>query len=78
MSDQEPTIDLTDVPRVATWLVQKLCIADQLESIEGDLLELYERRGRRLGLAKARRAFWRDGGRQGRRVAPRDPRAGAP
>jgi hypothetical protein len=60
MSDHEPTVDLTGAPRVATWLVQKLCIVDQLESIEGDLLELYERRSRRLGLTEARRAFWCD------------------
>jgi hypothetical protein len=47
-------------PRVATWLVRKLCIRERLEDIEGDLLELHDRRVHHLGAAHARARYVRD------------------
>jgi len=47
-------------PRVATWLVRKLCVQERLEDIEGDLLELHDRRVRQVGDAHARAHYVRD------------------
>jgi hypothetical protein len=47
-------------PRVATWLVRKLCVQERLEDIEGDLLELHDRRMHNSGDAHARAHYVRD------------------
>jgi hypothetical protein len=50
----------SDPPRLATWLVRRCCVEGQLEELEGDLLELYERRVRCDGRAHAAARYWRD------------------
>ena len=47
-------------PRLATWLVRRLCVQERLEDIEGDLLELHDRRVRQVGDAHARAHYVRD------------------
>ena len=60
MTAREHDGALRDPPRVVTWLVRRLCIQSQLESIEGDLLELYTRRCLTLDLKRARRRYIAD------------------
>lgn len=47
-------------PRLASWLLRWQCVPTQLEALEGDLLELYERRLRARGPGHANARYWRD------------------
>jgi hypothetical protein len=47
-------------PRIAGWLVYLFAPTEQAEAVIGDMLEEFSRRVEQLGLAAARRWYWRE------------------
>jgi hypothetical protein len=57
------TLERTPTPPPPPWasaLLRRCCRRDRLEEIQGDMLELYERRVAEKGRAHARLCYWRD------------------
>jgi hypothetical protein len=46
-------------PRIAVWLLSLFTLAEEAESIQGDLLEEFSLRVSKLGVVSARRWYWR-------------------